>query len=86
MGKLSFKELSNKKYKEQRNIVISEAFDTDNSLKGYSIAEQLVAQEGENQIAIFLKGGLGIVDKQGLLQLKEAVDEACAKIGLLKNP
>lgn len=86
MGKLNFKELSNKKYKEQRNIVISEAFDTDNSLKGYSIAEQLVAQEGENQIAIFLKGGLGIVDEQGLLQLKEAVDEACAKIGLLKNP
>ena len=86
MGKLNFKELANKKYKEQRNIVISEAFDTDNRLKGYSIAEQLVAQEGENQIAIFLKGGLGIVDEQGLLQLKEAVDEACAKIGLLKNP
>lgn len=86
MGKLSFKELSNKKYKEQRNIVISEAFDVDNKLKGYSIAEQLIAQEGENKIAIFLKGGLGIVDKQGLLQLKEAIDEACIKIGLIKNP
>lgn len=86
MGKLSFKELSNKKYKEQRNIVISEAFDMDNKLKGYSIAEQLVAQEGENKIAIFLKGGLGIVDKEGLMHLKEAIDEACIKIGLIKNP
>ena len=32
---------------------------------------------------MFLKGGLGIVDENGLLQLKEAVDNACIKSGLI---
>ena len=31
---------------------------------------------------MFLRGGLGIVDDDGLLKLKEAVDIACYKLGL----
>lgn len=83
MGKLTYKELSKQKFKEQRNVVISEAFDRDNNPLGYSIAEQLVTEEDGKEIKVFLKGGLGIVDEKGLLQLKEAVDNACIKLGLI---
>ena len=83
MGRLTYKELSKQKFKEQRNVVISEAFDRDNNSLGYSIAEQLVTEEDGKEIKVFLKGGLGIVDADGLLQLKNAVDTACYKIGIL---
>ena len=83
MGRLTYKELSKQKFKEQRNVVISEAFDRDNNSLGYSIAEQLVTEEDGKEIKVFLKGGLGIVDADGLLQLKNAVDNACIKLGLL---
>ena len=83
MGRLTYKELSKQKFKEQRNVVISEAFDRDNNSLGYSIAEQLITEEDGKEIKVFLKGGLGIVDADGLLQLKNAVDNACSKRGLL---
>lgn len=83
MGRLIYKELSKQKFKEQRNVVISEAFDRENKSLGYSIAEQLVTEEDGKEIKVFLKGGLGIVDAEGLLQLKEAVDNACNKLGLM---
>lgn len=83
MGRLTYKELSKQKFKEQRNVVISEAFDRENKSLGYSIAEQLVTEEEGKEIKVFLKGGLGIVDEEGLLQLKEAVDNACIKLGLI---
>ena len=83
MGRLTYKELSKCKFKEQRNVVISEAFDRENKSLGYSVAEQLVTEEEGKEIKVFLKGGLGIVDAEGLLQLKEAVDNACVKLGLI---
>ena len=83
MGRLTYKELSKCKFKEQRNVVISEAFDRENKSLGYSIAEQLVTEEDGKEIKVFLKGGLGIVDAEGLLQLKEAIDNACIKLGLI---
>lgn len=83
MGRLTYKELSKRKFKEQRNVVISEAFDRENKSIGYSVAEQLVTEEDGKEIKVFLKGGLGIVDAEGLLQLKEAVDNACIKLGLI---
>ena len=83
MGRLTYKELSKCKFKEQRNVVISEAFDKENKSLGYSVAEQLVTEEDGKEIKVFLKGGLGIVDAEGLVQLKEAVDNACVKLGLI---
>lgn len=83
MGRLTYKELSKQKFKEQRNVVISEAFDKENKSLGYSIAEQLVTEEEGKEIKVFLKGGLGIVDAEGLLQLKDAIDNACIKLGLI---
>ena len=44
MGRLTYKELSKRKFKEQRNVVISEVFDRDNNPLGYSIAEQLITE------------------------------------------
>lgn len=82
MGRLVYKELSKAKFKEQRNVVISEAFDKENNSIGYSIAEQLVTAENGKELKMFLRGGLGIVDEHGLLELKNAVDTACYKLGI----
>ena len=83
MGRVRYKELSKCTFKEQRNVVISEAKKKKNKSLGYSVAEQLVTEEDGKEIKVFLKGGLGIVDAEGLLQLKEAVDNACIKLGLI---
>lgn len=83
MGRLTYKEVSKKKFKEHRNVVISEAYDREGKFLGYSIAEQLETKEDDYEIKIFLKGGLGIVDREGLLKLKEAVEEAVESINLI---
>lgn len=86
MGRLIFKDLSKERFKTNRNVVISEAYDTNNELFGYSIAEQLVTKEDDGkELKLFLKGGLGIVDRKGLAKLKLAVDEACEKAGITKE-
>lgn len=80
MARLTYKELSKKQIKPQRNIVVSEAYDKDDELFGYSIAEQLVTYEGDKEIKMFLKNGLGILDIVGLINLRNAIDEAVKKI------
>ena len=55
MGRLVYKELSNAKFKEQRNVVISEAFNKNNESIGYSIAEQLVTEENGKELNLFQK-------------------------------
>lgn len=77
MGRLNYREISKKKIKDNRNVVISEAYNKDDcKFIGYSIAEQLEMED----IKVFLRGGLGIVGKEGLMSLKEAIDEACEKL------
>lgn len=83
MGRLRFNEISKERFKESRNVVISEAIDCNTGETiGYSISEQLVSLEGDREVKVFLKGGLGIVDGGGLLELKKAVDKAISHIGL----
>lgn len=85
MGKLTFNEIAKGRIKEHRNVVISEVYNRRNECIGYSISEQLIVHEEEKELRMFLKGGLGIVKKEGLLQLKEVVDTACIKAGLMKE-
>lgn len=85
MGRLNYSEVAKGRIKEQRNLVISEVSDRDGNELGCSIAEQLVTEEGGKEVKLFLKGGLGIVSKEGLLQIKSIVDCACDKLGLLTD-
>lgn len=80
MGRLSYNELASTRFKKTRDVVISEAFQDNGEKVGYSIAERLTVLEGEEETKVFLRGGLGIVDKEGLLKIKEAVDNAIEKI------
>lgn len=80
MGRLNYNELSKRRFKEQRNIVISEARNVKtNDLEGYAVTEQLVTEENGKEVRIFLKGGLGLVDKEGLIQLRDCLNEAIKK-------
>lgn len=80
MGRLTYKGIGEARFKPQRNIVISEAYNNKNELLGYSVAEQLVTEENGEEVKLFLKGGLGIIDKTGLIELKKAVDDAVEKV------
>lgn len=83
MGGLSFKSLSRERFKEKRNIVISEVYNKEEGkLLGYAVKEQFVAEEKGKQTGIYLKGGLGILDRKGLVRLKLAIDKACEKAGI----
>lgn len=85
MGRLKYKELANERIKEQRNIVISETYDRNDNLLGYSVAEQFVAEENGKEVKMFVKNGIGILSKGGLLNLKKAIDSALIELGEL-NP
>ena len=83
MGRLKYKELANERIKEQRNIVISETYDRNDNLLGYSVAEQFVAEENGKEVKMFVKNGIGILSKVGLLNLKKAIDSALIELGEL---
>lgn len=84
MGRITYKEIAKRRIKDKRNVVISEAFDAEGGFVGYSIAEQLVTEEEEGkETKVFLRGGLGIVSGDGLMEMKRAIDTACTKAGLI---
>lgn len=80
MGRLKYLELAKARVKPQRNVVISETIDSENNFLGYSITEQLVTNEGERETKVFLRNGLGILNREGLEQLRNAIDETLEKI------
>lgn len=80
MGRLRYLELAKARVKPQRNVVISETIDSENNFLGYSITEQLVTNEGERETKVFLRNGLGILNREGLEQLRNAIDETLEKI------
>lgn len=85
MGRLTFRELSSKRFKDRRNVVISEAYNSETNKVGYSVAEQLVTEEDGKETKVFLKGSLGILDEDGLLALFDCVLEACEAVGLVEH-
>ena len=83
MAKCIYRELSKKQVRENRNVVVSEMMEDGSGKRlGYSVVEQLIVNEGEKETRIFLKGGIRVHSQIGLLQLKEAIDEACFSLGL----
>ena len=86
MGRLNYKKLAKAKTKENRNVVISEAYDSKGESVGYVIAEQFVVQEDGKEVNLFLKhSSMGIMDKDGLMNMYKAITHACSKAGLFKE-
>ena len=84
MARLSYTEICKERIKEKRNVVISETFDSEGKFMGYSVTEQLVAEENGKEVNVFLKNSLGILDDNGLLGLCNAIEYACEKAGLIQ--
>jgi hypothetical protein len=80
MGRLSYNEIAHSRFKQTRDVVVSEAFLENGKKIGYSIAERLTVSEEQGETRVFLRGGLGIVDKEGLFALKKTIDEACERV------
>ena len=80
MGRLKYNQLAKAQTKENRNVVISEAATLDGETLGYAVSEQIVIHEGEKDTTMFLKNGLGIVSKEGLVKLRDAINKTLEQI------
>ena len=80
MGRLKYNQLAKAHTKENRNVVISEAATLGGETLGYAVSEQIVIHEGEKDITMFLKNGLGIMSKEGLMNFRNAIDKALEQI------
>lgn len=69
-NKKNFRELSSVKIQPKRNVVISE-----NSRGQISIAQQVVFEEGNFKMGIFLKGSI-LVDPELIVDFRDAINEA----------
>lgn len=69
--KIEYNELSKAKISEVRNIVISST-----SKGGFTIAQQLSAQDGDKKTSVFMKGAFHIDDIKGLYELRDAINYA----------
>lgn len=77
----NFKELSKAKIQESRNLVISKLSEEDK----FTLAQQLIVNEGNKNTTIFMKGAIHIDGTQSLYDLRNALNEAIEKIEESKN-
>lgn len=85
MAKLSYREIAKAKIKDSRNVVISETYNADEKFIGYSVSEQLIAEESGRETKVFLRGGLGIISEEGLIALHNALQAALIEEGVIKE-
>lgn len=76
-SKLRFKQLASVKIGDSRSLVISSVND---SADGFTIAQQLNVQERGKTISVFLKGGIQIPDVQSLVDIRDAINVALARL------
>ena len=74
-GKAEYKQLSKAMVTKNRNIVISEC-----SKGGFTIAQQLVVSDDQNEVSVFMKGAMHIYDFTALVALRDALDEAIGAV------
>ena len=70
-NKIEYNELSRAKVTDSRNIIISKC-----SKGGFTIAQQLEAQESNRVTSVFMKGAFHIEDVHGLYNLRDAINLA----------
>lgn len=84
MGRLRFEELGKAPYKDNRNLVVSKAYDEQNNVIGYAVSIQLVENAGQKtEKRVFLKDGIGIVSPEALLRLADMLSYVCYEEHLL---
>jgi hypothetical protein len=71
----TFTELSRARIKESRQLVISKLNDSES----FTIAQQVLINEDQRQMTMYLKGAIHIENIDGLYNLRDAVNEAIAK-------
>ena len=70
-NKIEYNEISKAKVSNSRNIVISSC-----SKGGFTIAQQLEANENGKITTVFMKGAFHVDDIQGLYELRDAINLA----------
>ena len=75
INKKVYIELSKAKIKDKRSLVVSR----NETNGGYTIAQQLVVEEGRRSTTIFMKGAIYVEDLDGLYNLRDALNEAIKK-------
>ena len=75
MDKIEYKELGYASIKENRNLVLSEC-----SKGGYTLAQQIIVDEGNRKTGLFLKNAIHIDDISGLYNLRDVLNIAISKI------
>lgn len=70
-NKIEYNEISKAKVSDSRNIVISTC-----SKGGFTIAQQLEANENGKVMTVFMKGAFHIDDIHGLYELRDAINLA----------
>lgn len=73
-GKAEYEQLSSARVTKSKNIVVSKC-----SKGGFTIAQQLVVNDDQNEVSVFLKGAYHIRDVNALISLRDAIDEAIEK-------
>lgn len=73
-GKAEYEQLSSARVTKSKNIVVSKC-----SRGGFTIAQQLVVNDDQNEVSVFLKGAYHIRDVDALISLRDAIDEAIEK-------
>lgn len=68
---IKYVELSKARVQDKRNLVVSST-----SKGGYTIAQQLMVEEGGRKTQVFLKGAIIISGMEGLLNLRDALNVA----------
>ncbi len=74
-GKAEYEQLSSARVTKSKNIVVSKC-----SKGGFTIAQQLVVSDDQNEVSVFLKGAYHIRDIDALIAVRDAIDEAIGKV------
>lgn len=84
MSKRHYKDVTSGKIKDSREIVISEAYDSDNNMLGYAVTESLINEFASGnsfeKTRIYLRGGFGVVSLDDLKTIANVCNEAVEKI------
>lgn len=70
-NKIDYVEIARASVTESRNIVISDC-----SKGGFTIAQQVVAKEGDRETSVFMKGAFHVDDIHGLYNLRDSLNLA----------
>lgn len=74
-GKAEYEQLSSARVTKSKNIVVSKC-----SKGGFTIAQQLVVSDDQNEVSVFMKGAYHIRDIDALIAVRDAIDEAIGKV------